>query len=185
MHRHHSTSTFLLSLLILIITTLPIAPHVNATSQSAELYSPLNPLSSTEINRIRDVLQTKGYIKSNTRFQEITLKEPPKEAVWNWKPGVKLPRLASVILLQGKLVIESVVDLDKNQVTSWNEVKNVQGMILRDDWTIVQNAVMASDEFKKALKKRGITDTSKVIATPLTVGYFGPKDSSADPKERL
>jgi primary-amine oxidase len=162
--------------------------HANTASPSVKQaipYYPLNPLTADEITRVRHILKLSGHIKANTRFQEITVKEPAKDNVWNWKPGMKLPRLASVTLLQGKLVVESIVDLDKNQLVSWNEVKDVHGMILRVDWDTVQNAVMTSDEYKKALKKRGITDISKVIATPLSVGYFGPKDKSADPKKRL
>lgn len=32
------------------------------------------------------------------------------------------------------------------------------------------------DEYAKALKKRGIDDPKKVVATPITVGYFGGED---------
>lgn len=173
---------------IALTTTLFVSYPANAVKQSAKQglsYNPLNPLTANEINQARHILQVNGLLTANTRFQEITLKEPAKEKVLNWNPVTKLPRLASVVVLQGKVVFESVVDLDKNQVVSWSEVKDAQGMILRDDWETVQKAVVNSDEYKKALKKRGITDISKVITTPLSVGYFGTKDSSADPKKRL
>jgi primary-amine oxidase len=180
----------------LALSTAPavfLNPHASAEEPSSSIaaqsaqkeipYDPLNPLSADEINQVHSILQNEGYIKPNTRFQEITVKEPKKEDVWNWKPGTKLPRQASVVVLQGKQVIEGVVDLDSKKVISWNEVKNVQGMILLDDWTTAQQAITSSDEYKKALEKRGIKDISKVIATPLTVGYFGPND--VDPHKRL
>ncbi len=186
MTRYKNTSRILIASLSLT-TALFVYSHVNAAGMPAQEipYYPLNPLTADEINQVRHILKISGHVTQNTRFQEMTLKEPAKDQVWNWKPGIKLPRLALVVALQGKRVFESIVDLDKNQLVSWQEVQDVQGMILRDDWDTVQKAVTASEEYKKALKKRGITDISKVIATPLSVGYFGPKDKSADPKKRL
>lgn len=148
-------------------------------------YYPLNPLSADEMNLARNLLKENGYIKTNSRFQEITLKEPRKEDVWNWKSGTKLPRQASIIVLQDKKVIEGLVDLDNKKVLSWNEIKDAHGMILMDDWETAQKAIEASDEYKKALTERGIKDIKKVIATPLSVGYFGPNDTSADPDKNL
>jgi primary-amine oxidase len=139
-------------------------------------YYPLNPLSADEMNLARNLLKENGYIKTNSRFQEITLKEPRKEDVWNWKSGTKLPRQASIIVLQDKKVIEGLVDLDNKKVLSWNEIKDAHGMILMNDWETAQKAIEASDEYKKALTERGIKDIKKVIATPLSVGYFGPND---------
>jgi primary-amine oxidase len=40
----------------------------------------------------------------------------------------------------------------------------------------VQAAIEASPEYAKALALRGINDVKKVVATPLTVGYFDGKD---------
>lgn len=48
--------------------------------------------------------------------------------------------------------------------------------MLLDDFSSVQNIINASKEFADVLKKHGITDTTKVITTPLTVGYFDGKD---------
>ncbi|MDQ6600602.1 copper amine oxidase [Bacillus salipaludis] len=148
-------------------------------------YNPLNPLSADEINSARTILKQQGYIKANTRFQEISLKEPNKEAVKNWKQGKKLLRQASIIVMQDNHIKEGLVDLGEKKVLSWKEMKGAHGMILADDWATAQKAILASNEYKKALLKRGIKDFSKVIATPLTVGYFGPKDNSADPNKKL
>ncbi|VTP68959.1 Primary amine oxidase precursor [Leclercia adecarboxylata] len=40
----------------------------------------------------------------------------------------------------------------------------------------MQKIVTGSQEYADALKKRGINDPSKVMTTPLTVGYFDGKD---------
>ena len=49
-------------------------------------------------------------------------------------------------------------------------------MVLLDDFATVQSAVETSPEYAQALAKRGINDVKKVVATPLTVGYFDGKD---------
>lgn len=49
-------------------------------------------------------------------------------------------------------------------------------MVLLDNFEAVQRVIETSKEYQDALRKRGITDVKKVIATPLTVGYFGGKD---------
>lgn len=59
---------------------------------------------------------------------------------------------------------------------SWQPIKDAQGMVLLDDFASVQSIINASKEYAEALKKHGVADPSKVITTPLTVGYFDGKD---------
>jgi primary-amine oxidase len=80
-------------------------------------------------------------------------------------------------LLDGSQVIEGTVDLGQRSVTRWEPKAGVHGMVLVDDFATVQNAMETSTDYAQALAKRGITDIKKVVATPLTVGYFGGKDA--------
>lgn len=102
--------------------------------------------------------------KPNTRFTEISLLPPDKEAVWAFalenKP-VDQPRKADVIMLDGKHIIEAVVDLQNNKLLSWQPIKDAHGMVLLDDFASVQNIINNSEEFAAAVKKRGITDAKK------------------------
>jgi primary-amine oxidase len=59
---------------------------------------------------------------------------------------------------------------------SWTPIKDAHGMVLLDDFASVQNIINASSEFAEVLKNTASTDPSKVITTPLTVGYFDGKD---------
>ncbi|STV71757.1 Monoamine oxidase [Klebsiella michiganensis] len=68
------------------------------------------------------------------------------------------------------------MDLQNKKVLSWTPIKDAHGMVLLDDFASVQNIINASSEFAEVLKKHGIDDPSKVITTPLTVGYFDGKD---------
>lgn len=140
---------------------------------------PLNSLNATELKAAYEIIQKSKYAYPNMRFAELKLKEPDKAKVWDYFLNHKAfqdDRIASFILLKGNQAIEGEVDLNRKQVTAWNVLESTHGMILVDDFETVQKAIENSPEYIKALKKRGIDDVKKVIANPLTVGYFGGKD---------
>jgi primary-amine oxidase len=141
---------------------------------------PLNPLSAAEIKAAVDILKAAGRLRPGQRFTEIALKAPPKDQVWNFALGgtaVQGPRRAQVVVLDGKQVVEGTVDLGARTVLDWKPIAGAHGMVLLDDFATVQTAVEASPEYAQALVKRGIRDVKKVVATPLTVGYFDGKDA--------
>jgi primary-amine oxidase len=141
--------------------------------------SPLNPLTADEIDAVLEVLKASGRYQPGHRFTEITLKLPPKDQVWehalSGKP-VAAERQAVFVILDGKKVIEGSVNLVTRQLRDWKEIEGAHGMVLLDDFASVQAAIEASPEYAQALAKRGIADVKKVVATPLTVGYFDGKD---------
>jgi len=141
--------------------------------------SPLNPLTAEEITSVVDILKANGRYQPGYRFTEIALKTPPKDQVWNFAltgQAVQAPRRASVVVLDGQSVIEGEVDLTSRQVVSWQPVPGAHGMVLLDDFATVQAVIEGSPDYAKALAARGINDVKKVVATPLTVGYFDGKD---------
>ncbi|MCX3356483.1 primary-amine oxidase [Escherichia coli] len=152
---------------------------LDQTFQVEKRPHPLNALTADEIKQAVEIVKAFADFKPNTRFTEISLLPPDKEAVWAFalenKP-VDQPRKADVIMLDGKHIIEAVVDLQNNKLLSWQPIKDAHGMVLLDDFASVQNIINNSEEFAAAVKKRGITDAKKVITTPLTVGYFDGKD---------
>lgn len=141
--------------------------------------NPLNPLTADEIKTTLDALKASGQFKPGYRFTEIVLKAPPKDQVWahalEGKP-VQAPRQAAFVILDGRKLIEGTVDLASKKVVQWQPVEGAHGMVLIDDFAGVQAAIEASPEYAQALKLRGINDVKKVVATPLTVGYFDGKD---------
>uniref|UniRef100_UPI001BD10AA8 primary-amine oxidase n=1 Tax=Klebsiella michiganensis TaxID=1134687 RepID=UPI001BD10AA8 len=152
---------------------------LDQTFQVEKRPHPLNSLSAAEISAAVAIVKAAADFKPNTRFTEISLREPDKKAVWDFALSgtpVNAPRAADVIMLDGKHVIEAVVDLQNKKVLSWTPIKDAHGMVLLDDFASVQNIINASSEFAEVLKKHGIDDPSKVITTPLTVGYFDGKD---------
>ncbi len=140
---------------------------------------PLNPLSPAEIEAAVGVLKASGRYKDGLRFAEIILKAPPKDEVWAYaldEVPVQAPRQAELVLLDGRHVIEATVDLGRRELLRWQPIEGAHGMVLIDDFAAVQAAIEGSPEYAQALAKRGINDVKKVVATPLTVGYFDGKD---------
>ena len=150
--------------------------------------SPLNPLSAAEITTAVDIIKQSEHYKPGFRFTEVSVKEPPKDQVWNFVftgQNVTQSRQANIVVLDGKHVIEALVDLDSKTLNAWKPIEGAHGMVLLDDFATVQTAVETSPEYAQALAKRGINDVKKVVATPLTVGYFDGKDGLAQDKRLL
>ncbi|MBO8171667.1 MAG: primary-amine oxidase [Bacillaceae bacterium] len=162
---------------------------LNQTVKVEDAYHPLDPLTPDEIKAVIDILKEEGKYKPELRFTEISLKLPAKERVWNWVfnrgSDQAFPRQAVFIALDGKQVIEGEVDLASRRLVTWDDKQGVHGMFIMDDFITAQQAIEASPEYAEALKKRGIDDVSKVVATPLSVGYFGGEDGLEHDKRLL
>ncbi|RXT07189.1 stalk domain-containing protein [Ammoniphilus sp. CFH 90114] len=144
-------------------------------------YHPFNPLTPTEIEEVVKTLKESGNYKEGLRFTEISVKIPNKEDVWDWvlngnRSSRSFERKAEFIALDGKQVYEGEVNLTTRKLVSWEKIDDVHGMIILDDFFTAQEAIENSVEYAKALQKRGIDDVKKVVATPLTVGYFEGED---------
>ena len=152
---------------------------LDQTFQVEKTPHPLNALSADEIKQAVEIVKASPDFKPNTRFTQIALAEPQKAKVWDFVLNgtvVDAPRQANITMLDGKFVIEALVDLQDKKILHWEPIKDAHGMVLLDDFMAVQKIVTGSQEYADALKKRGINDPSKVMTTPLTVGYFDGKD---------
>lgn len=152
---------------------------LDQTFQVEKTPHPLNALSADEIKQAVGIVKASPDFKPNTRFTQIALAEPDKAKVWDFVlngTAVDAPRQASITMLDGKYIVEALVDLKDKKILHWEPIKDAQGMVLLDDFMAVQSIINGSKEYADIVKKRGITDPSKVITTPLTVGYFDGKD---------
>lgn len=176
---------------ILLTTALPSTqlPTSAAIIAPKSVNDPLNPLTPEEIDKAREIIVASAHYNQRMVFNEITLREPDKGAVWQWVTGssafrakTKLKREANFVITDRREVFEGIVDLDSGTLTSW--VKNTGG-----GYSYLGSSAEATKALNEhpawiaSLKKRGITDLSKVIAFGLSLGYYGPGD--ADPNRRL
>lgn len=157
-----------------------VFPQPASTVKVENSFHPLNPLTSDEIEKVLDILKAEDKYNESLRFTEISIKLPDKEQVWSWTDGdsdeQSFNREAEFVALDNKKVIEGIIDFATESLVSWEEVEGAHGMIILDDFGTAQEAIENSTEYAEALEKRGIDDVKQVVATPLTVGYFGGED---------
>ncbi|HEY9642692.1 MAG TPA: primary-amine oxidase [Coleofasciculaceae cyanobacterium] len=136
---------------------------------------PLEPLSIAEVEAAVAIVRAAQQVGSSFRFPCVTLQEPPKAAVLNFKPGDPIERQAFLILLDNASghTYEAIVSLTQQQVVSWTQIADVQPNIMADELAECEQTVKAHPEFIAALAKRGITDLDLVVVDPWAIGNFG------------
>jgi primary-amine oxidase len=147
---------------------------VSVSAQSAK--HPLDGLTAPEHWAILDALRASGHTDKNTRYPLITLREPPKNEVLQWKPGESLRREAFVYVKQGSKAFEARVDIAGRKVTTWNEIPGAQPSLVEDELTAAEEAVTENPEWQAAMRRRGITEYSTVRCYGNSPGYFGTRE---------
>lgn len=153
------------------------------TSQSlahplAHLQHPLEPLTVAEVQAAVAIVRTEKAVGATFRFPCVTLNEPAKALVLNFKPGDSIDREAFLILLDNATgtTYEAVVSLTQAQVIRWQQVPQVQPNIMADELAECEAAVKADPTFQAILARRGITDLDLVVVDPWAIGNFGFED---------
>ena len=138
---------------------------------------PLEPLTPEEITTAVHIIKEKN-LGETIRFPTVTLKEPDKQTVLNYKEGEEIEREAFVIVLDNsnRTTYEATVSLTQETITSCKQIEGVQPSIMLDEFVECEAAVKASPEFQEAIKKRGITDPNLVMVDPWSAGYYGIED---------
>lgn len=135
---------------------------------------PLDPLNISEYLTILTTLSGARRVDSSSRYALITLQEPPKAEVMQWKPGDSATRRAFVIVKKGSQTFEAIVDLGQGKIISWQHVKGVQpGILLTDEWNAAQRIVKADPDWQSMLRRRGIKNIRDIVCVPHTIGNFG------------
>ena len=138
---------------------------------------PLEPLSAREVGEAVKILNSAGKVTPTTRFVSVSLREPPKQFVHGFGgAGALPPREAFAVLFDNakNACYEAVVSLAGSSVTSWKHVPGVQPTMTVDEQVECEQAVLASPEFRAALKKHhGLEDTSLVMVDIWSAGNYG------------
>src|ERR1051326_3035183 len=115
---------------------------------------PLDPLSPEEMRSAVAILKSAGRLTANSRFALLTLNEPPKTEVWEFKPGAAIRRQAFAIIYERarKQTFEAVVDLTVKRVASWVERKDVQAPLLIEDMEMAGQIVRADARWRAAMQ---------------------------------
>jgi primary-amine oxidase len=140
---------------------------------------PLEPLTAEEVSQAVKVLKGSGKVSDAVRFVSVSLHEPAKKLVHGFTGEQAVPREAFAVLFENATnqCFEAVVSLEASAITSWKHIANVQPTMTVDEQIECEQAVMASAEFKAALKRHyGVEDTSLVMVDIWSAGNYGTEE---------
>jgi primary-amine oxidase len=147
------------------------------SAQSAVPTYPLDPLTAAEMKNVVTILKSNHLTTTNTYFNIINLKEPPKAEVLAYQHGAtsqpaptsqpgaapqpttpfRREAFVSFYDYANPGMTEAIVDLNTNTVLSTKTIPNVIGMGLEADSLAAENIVRKDPAWAAALQKRGIS----------------------------
>jgi primary-amine oxidase len=137
---------------------------------------PLEPLTPQEVQLAVSLLKDAGKVTPTTRFVSVSLKEPSKESVHRFTGAEPIRREAAAVLFDNgaNACYETALSLTDRKVLSWKHIPGVQPTMTMDEQIECEQAVLASAEFKAALKKQyGLDDTRLVMVDIWSAGNYG------------
>lgn len=149
---------------------------------------PLDPLSALELEHTVRILERERRLDDSIRIVSINLKEPEKNFLASYLPGVPFHRLAFVILLNRneKRGYETVVDLAASAIVSYEALPmGIQPSIMLDEFIETEQAILRSPIFLEALRNRGIENPELVMVDPWSAGSYGTELPDEEGMRRL
>ncbi len=143
---------------------------------------PLEPLNTQEVQLAVMTLKDSGKVTPTTRFVSVSLREPDKAFVHAFTGKETFAREASAVLFDNgtNACFETVVSITDRRVLSWKHIPGVQPTMTADEQIECEKAVLASPEFKAALKRQyGIEDTKLVMVDIWSAGNYGSEEDRA------
>jgi primary-amine oxidase len=127
---------------------------------------PLDPLTADEIRQAAAIVRRERGVGEGWRFASIELKEPAKADVMALSSGELTRREALVVCwdrADGQ-AYRADVSLTGEAVTGWEHLPGQQPNMTVDEWHECDVMIRAHPAVIDALGRRGITDTSRVLA---------------------
>jgi primary-amine oxidase len=145
------------------------------TERQATVSHPLEPLTEGEIRAAVDLLRSQGELDNGYRFALVTLREPLKERVLDFRDGDPVDREAFAVLLDKSdgTAYEAVVSLTDEKVRCWKRLPGAHPPIMQEESFECERVVKANPEFREALRKRGVTNLDLVMLDPWSAGHYG------------
>ena len=143
---------------------------------------PLDPLSVEEFDRGVAIVKATAGLTDDLLFETIVLREPLKDDVLNYEPGLFVPREAFLVALDPKKgqVHELIVSLDTNELLESEHIEGVKPAFIFGDqetnFLQFESKIKNDPRYVEALNKRGITDPDLVMIDPWPISNFGNKN---------
>ncbi|KAK1930413.1 Histamine oxidase [Phytophthora citrophthora] len=152
--------------------------HANTPKFKDFVLHPLDPLTASEVQSMKQIVGEAGYEGPNFRYSYVMLREPDHKTLGVWQVGDEIPREIGVLVLNktSNVAREMIVDIPAHKVIhnrQLNPATDGWGPILDEDYVAAETITKADPGYVAALAKRGITDLSVVRGVPLSAGVFG------------
>ncbi|UOQ46630.1 primary-amine oxidase [Gracilibacillus caseinilyticus] len=136
---------------------------------------PLEPLNTAEITIATHTIKKEKNLSESFRFVSVSLYEPSKERVLQFKEGDPIEREAFMTLIDNKeeKSYEAIVSISREKVLKWEHIPDVQPGIMADEFLQCEQVVKNNPEMQAAFRKRGIEDIDLIMADPWSAGNFG------------
>ncbi len=146
-----------------------------AESTIARWKHPLEPLDGAEIAAAASILTETFGRTEPLRFERLEIKEPAKETVRGWQPGVALDReVRFVVFRPGRIgVTQGVLSLGQGKVLASWKLPEARPMIMLEEFLEIEKVVKTHPAFIAACQRRGIEDMDLVCVDPWSAGNFG------------
>ena len=125
---------------------------------------PLDSLSKEEIEKSIALFKVDKNLDENSVFSYITLEEPEKEFVKNFKSGDPFSRQSRIVGVDSNSKgFEVLVDLTGEKIISFISLANEAGptYTMVEILTAIQ-LTLENEQYQEALKRRGITDLNLI-----------------------
>ncbi|WP_240376907.1 primary-amine oxidase [Bacillus piscicola] len=146
--------------------------------ETMQVNHPLEPLTAEEIENAAAILKKEKNLGKEYRFANVSLIEPAKEVVLNFKKGDIIQRDVLIMLLNNAeaKTYEATVNLNDAKVTSWTHIPGVQPNIMLDEFEECENVVKNHPDMQAAFRKRGIDSFEHIKVDPWSAGNFGHEE---------
>jgi primary-amine oxidase len=149
--------------------------------------NPLAPLTAAEMREAVRIVKTSGRAPDGSRFSEIALKEPPKDAVLRAAAGAASnaaapPRRAFLMIYNdaSNQPFEAVANLTGKSLESWKEIPGAEAPITGEDSNLAFEIARRDPRYAQALAARGIRDPNYVVGVAWSAGYFALPETDKD-----
>lgn len=153
-------------------------PPATLTDPATATLHPLEPLTGEEFIAAAEIVRRETELGLAVRFVFISLKEPAKDVIRSWEPGVQVPRVAHCVFrnVDAKTTCEAVVSLTDRTMRSYEVKEGVQAQVTMEEMFGVEETIKNNPDWQAAVRKRGIEDTDLCMIDPWPASYTGPQD---------
>lgn len=146
--------------------------------ETIKVQHPLEPLTVEEVDLAVSIIKKEKNLDDTFRIVSLTLNEPEKSIVLNFKEGDSFEREAALILLHNEdgRTYEAIVSLNDEKVIAWKYIPGVQPSIMLDEFSACEKVVKNDLGMQTAIRKRGIADMDLVMVDAWSAGNFGLKE---------